>query len=111
MSNVIEFPVHRTKAVQAIRTHAKHTVYNLVCFMSEEMNKLYMPVYDDKELQAKVLDVANQYQKILLDYFQNDDNFKDEDDEINLLEDDIVEEDLCDVDPELLDKLCREESE
>ena len=95
MTNVIEFPVHRTKPVQSARAIAKTTCYELTKFIAEEMNKMYMPIYTDKALQAEVVKISDAYKQLLLDYFQNDANFEDDDS----------------VDPELLDKLCREESE
>lgn len=95
MTNVIEFPYHKTKALQDARAVAKTTCYEVTKFIAEEMNKLHMPIYEDKALQAEVLKISDAYKQLLLDYFQNDANFEDDDS----------------VDCELLDKLCREESE
>ena len=95
MTNVIEFPYHKTKALKDARAIAKTTCYELTKFIAEEMNKMHMPIYEDKALQAEVVKISDAYKQLLLDYFQNDANFEDDDS----------------VDPELLDKLCREESE
>ena len=95
MNNVIEFPYHKTKALINARAVAKSTCYELTKFIAEEMNKMHMPIYEDKALQAEVVKISDAYKQLLLDYFQNDANFEDDDS----------------VDPELLDKLCREESE
>ena len=95
MTNVIEFPYHKTKALINARAVAKTTCYELTKFIAEEMNKMHMPIYEDKALQAEVVKISNAYKQLLLDYFQNDANFEDDDS----------------VDPETLDKLCREESE
>ena len=75
MTNVIEFPHHKTKAVTDARAVAKTTCYELTKFIAEEMNKMHMPIYEDKALQAEVLKISDAYKKLLLDYFQNDDNF------------------------------------
>ena len=95
MTNVIEFPYHKTKALINARAVAKTTCYELTKFIAEEMNKMHMPIYEDKALQAEVIKISDAYKQLLLDYFQNDANFEDDDS----------------VDPETLDKLCREESE
>lgn len=95
MTNVIEFPYHKTKALINARAVAKSTCYELTKFIAEEMNKMHMPIYEDKALQAEVVKISDAYKQLLLDYFQNDANFEDDDS----------------VDPETLDKLCREESE
>lgn len=92
MTNVIEFPYEKTKALKDARAVAKSTCYELTKFIAEEMNKMHMPIYEDKALQAEVVKISNSYKQLLLDYFQNVANFEDDDS----------------VDCELLDKLCRE---
>ena len=95
MTNVIEFPYHKTKALINARAVAKTTCLELTKFIAEEMNKMHMPIYEDKALQAEVVKISDAYKQLLLDYFQNVDKLDDDDS----------------VDCELLDKLCREESE
>ena len=95
MSNIVEFPYHKSKALIDARAVAKNTCYALTKFIAEEMNKMHMPIYEDKALQAEVVKISDAYKQLLLDYFQNYANVEDDDS----------------VDPELLDKLCREESE
>jgi hypothetical protein len=95
MTNVIEFPYHKTTALKDARAVAKTTCYELTKFIAEEMNKMHMPIYEDKALQAEVIKISDAYKQLLLDFFQNPANFEDDDS----------------VDCELLDKLCREESE
>ena len=75
MTNVIEFPYRKTKAVTDACAIASTTCYELTQFIAEEMNKMHMPIYKDKALQAEVVKISDAYKKLLLDYFQNDDNF------------------------------------
>jgi len=34
-----------------------------------------MPVMQDKQLQAKINEIASMYHNVLIEYFQNDSNF------------------------------------
>ena len=76
MSNVIEFPMHKTQQANELK-HIARTTKSVVhtCIM-DEMLALKLPFKQDKYLQAKALEIAELYHTVLIEYYKNDSNFK-----------------------------------
>lgn len=75
MSNVINFPMLKTQHCKEIRNVARTTKSVVATLMQDEMLALKMPVKQDKQLQAKINEIASMYHNVLIEYFQNDSNF------------------------------------
>ena len=65
----------KTQHCKEIRNVARTTKSVVATLMRDEMLALKMPVKQDKQLQAKINEIASMYHNVLIEYFEDDNNF------------------------------------
>ena len=75
MNNVVNFPMLKTQHCKEIRNVAKTTKSVVATLFKDEMLALKMPVMQDKHLQSKINEIATMYHNVLIEYFEDDNNF------------------------------------